>query len=322
MKTDSEILALLIEYRDKEYLSGEKLALMLNISRNSVWKVIEKLKCSGYEISSIHGKGYKLISKSDILSNVIISKNTQTDITVFDELKSTNEYIKNSAIVNMPTVVIADGQTLGKGRLGREFISAKGKGLYMSYSFNPKLGQGDTMLITCAVANAVRDSISEICKIDTKLKWVNDIYMNEKKLCGILTEGEFNLETQLFDRIIIGIGVNCYHYGLPLELKDKAGFIDDFTDKNFTRNDLAIAIINNLNKLFYNHRNLDSKKIIEEYKSNCFIINRKIKLNTFSNKLLTVKVLDIGENGELIIEHLDGTKKGEVESIISGEIIL
>lgn len=322
MKTDMEILGLLIDYKNKEYLSGEKLASMLNISRNSIWKAIEKLKKSGYEIDSVHGKGYRLISNSDILSEVIISKNTDTTVMVFDELSSTNEHIKKIPASDLPFVVLADGQTQGKGRLGREFVSAKGKGLYMSYSFKPKLAQGDTMLITCGVANLVREAILETCHLDTKLKWVNDIYMDGKKLCGILTEGEFNLETHLFDRIIIGIGLNCYHYDVPSDLREKVGFINDFTGAYVSRNDLSISIINRLNNLFYNKESLDNKSIIEKYKENCFMINKVIKLSTFSGEPISVLVLDIGEKGELVVEYLEGPKKGKKESIISGEILL
>lgn len=318
MTTDERVLAELLKNTSASYTSGEALAKTLGVSRNSIWKAIEKLKKKDCSIASSPGKGYKIEPGYDILSKGLI----KGDVTIFDQLPSTNDYIKHTDYTNSPQIVIADEQTNGKGRLGRYFFSPKGNGIYMSYSFKPKFIPEDTMLITCGVANVVSDSLLKISGKKTKLKWVNDIFLDGKKICGILTEGEFNLETNLFDRIIIGIGINCFPSEVPDDLKDIVGFLSETRKVSYTRNDIISDIINGLDDLFVRKDKLDKDSIVSKYRENCFVVGKTVKLNTFNAVPAKVKILDIGDKCELIVEHLEGKKKDLIESIISGEIIL
>ncbi|MBK5254013.1 MAG: biotin--[acetyl-CoA-carboxylase] ligase [Peptostreptococcaceae bacterium] len=318
MKTDEKVLTELLKNAKATYISGESLAKTSGVSRNSIWKAIEKLKKNGYPITSSRSKGYKLEPGYDILSKGTI----KGDVTILSTLPSTNDYIKHMDYSDSTQIVIADEQTKGKGRLGRYFFSPKGTGIYMSYSFKPKFTPDDTMLITCGVANVVHDSIKTISGKDTQLKWVNDIFLNGKKICGILTEGEFNLETNLFDRIIIGIGINCFPSEVPDDLKDIIGFLSETAEVDYTRNDLIADIIKGLDNLFIGKNPLDRASIISNYRKNCFVVGKIVTLNTFNSEPSQVEILDIGERCELIVKYLDGKKEGLTENIISGEIIL
>lgn len=318
MTTDERVLIELLKDTSLSYISGEALAKALSVSRNSIWKAIEKLKKKGYSITSVRGKGYKIKPGYDVLSKGII----KGDVTIFDSLPSTNDYIKRTDYKDSPQIVIANEQTKGKGRLGRYFFSPKGAGIYMSYSFKPKFIPEDTMLITCGVANVVLDSLLNISGEETKLKWVNDIFLNGKKICGILTEGEFNLENNLFDRIIIGIGINCFPSEVPDDLKDIVGFLSETRKVSYTRNDIISDIINGLDDLFVRKDTLDKDSIVSKYRENCFVVGKTVRLNTFSAEPTQVKILDIGDKCELIVEHLEDIKKGLIENISSGEIIL
>lgn len=173
-------------------VSGGKLAEKLGVTRSAVWKAIKSLQDEGYSITAVTNKGYCLSEQNDILSAESIKpylnkKNKNIDIKVFKTIDSTNTYAKTLAQNGAPqgTVVISEEQTAGRGRMGRSFYSPASTGIYMSIVLRPKLSLEDSLLITTSVAVAVSNAIEKIAYIDTKIKWVNDIYFGDKKLCGI-----------------------------------------------------------------------------------------------------------------------------------------
>lgn len=319
--TKDNILKLLEENKDIA-LSGEEIGASLNISRNSVWKAINKLKEEGFLIESIKNKGYMLKSESQALSlneikdnikNEIISKN----IILHKELSSTNSTLKDMAKDSLEdfTVVIADSQTQGRGRLGRNFYSPKSSGIYLSlYLKYPSLKYDVSMLTICA-AVALKEAVEK--DVDGKLgiKWVNDLYLNNKKIAGILTECEMELETRSFKHAIVGIGLNVLTESFPDDLKDIASSIYLEEKKKINRN---ILISKLLDSLYLNLELLhkDSNKIVEKYNKTLLFMDEVVKVRSFNREFLA-KVLRINEKGNLIV--LEDNKE---LTISSGEIVL
>ena len=212
MSVKDEVLKEL-ENNKGDYISGGQLADNLGVSRNSVWKAIKALEKSGYEINAIPNKGYCLAEKNDILSSYSIKqhlKNPHLDISVFSSVTSTNTILKEMAEQGAKegTVIIAEEQTAGRGRTGKQFYSPKGTGIYISILLRPDIPAEESLFLTTSAAVATARAIEDVSDKRALIKWVNDIYLEDKKTCGILTEGAFNVETGKLDYAIVGIGIN------------------------------------------------------------------------------------------------------------------
>ncbi len=309
-----------------EYMSGQELAEMLNLSRNSVWKAVKTLQTEGFEIESKAGIGYRLVQTTDVISIDYMrdALDFPCKIHVLDEVDSTNDYAKRIQDFTNTNIVIANSQTKGRGRLGRSFYSPHSKGLYMSLSFVPKFSLDKSMLITAISALAVCQAIEEATGIGPKIKWVNDIYLQGKKVCGILTEAETNFETGSISRIIVGIGVNCFEQPFPEELAEKATYIKSAT-KEFNRSQLAALIIK---KFFYLIENYDRRTLLRDYKSRSMILGQQISLYGTSygalpengGRGIRARAIDIDENGGLVVEYMEGRRAREMDTITSGEV--
>ena len=231
MSTKQKLLKILEENR-ATYLSGEMLASTMNVSRSAIWKAIKGLKEEGYEIASTTNKGYRLKSESDLMSVEGIapwlSQNNQAlELLVYKTLGSTNQEAKKLALegAKTKTVIISEEQTKGRGRMGRLFYSPPKSGIYLSLVLRPDVAAQDAVLLTTGAAVGVCRAIKKVTGIDTQIKWVNDIYLGERKIVGILTEAVTNFENGQFEFVIIGIGVNFKmpETALPKELEDIVG---------------------------------------------------------------------------------------------------
>ena len=316
MKTKEQILNLLIENKGS-YLSGEKIANLLAVSRAAVWKCINEIKNDGHNISSVSKKGYCYSDCNDFLSAYEIKKSlTQDccDIAVYKTLKSTNQTAKelaqNGAAGN--TIILAEEQTQGKGRLGRSFYSPGGTGIYMSILIRPKLDISKGLLITSCAAVAVCKAIENLSDIQPKIKWVNDIYIENKKLCGILTESSLDFESGSLDYVIIGIGINFTTYRFPDELSDSACAIFENTPFTFSRNRLISEIIN---QFFPIIEAIDDETHISDYKKRSNILGEEIEIIS-KNETFFAKAVDIDKNGCLMIENKDQ----RISKLNTGEI--
>lgn len=308
-----KILQELINNKDK-LITGTYIAEHLNITRSYVSKVINEFISSGHVIDIQDRSGYIYrnsnkhinITKKDINHEI-------NNIYILDKVDSTNKYLKELANngENEITVVIAKEQTEGRGRLGRSFVSNSGKGIYMSILLRPTFGIELSKRITSLTATAVSEAIDEITKLNTKIKWVNDIYVNDKKLAGILTEGHTNFESGKVEYIVVGIGINLYKQEFPDNLDNIITTVEDETNKVFSINKIIESI---LNKLIYYYRNIKDNVHINEYRKRSYVINKNVELNIHGN-IKYGKVLDIDDEGELIA--LINDKK---ETIYSGEI--
>ena len=302
----------ILECNNGKFISGERLANELNVSRTAIWKAIKLLKSEGYEINAISNKGYALSKENDILSSIIIKSNMNKyedkfNFSIYKTVESTNIIARNLAINNADTgtVVIAEGQTAGYGRNGKSFFSPYGTGIYMSIVLNLKKEKKDfnSSFITIAVAAAVSKAIEEITNKKTKIKWVNDIFIDDKKVCGILTEGAFSFEDRKLDYAVIGIGINVNFpkNGFPKDIDDIAiSLNNDINNKSSIRNILIAKILENIWEYHFENINF-----YDEYKSRSLLIGKKVSIKLKGEEKI-VKVLDIDESFHLVIEFDDG----------------
>lgn len=317
MTIKEQVLKILIDNKEKS-VSGEAIADQLFCSRNAVWKAIKSLRNEGYKIDAVTNKGYSLVDDGGVFSSVSVEKRLKNDcrVIVLENVDSTNNYLKKLAEngERENTVVIAECQSSGKGRLGRSFFSPK-SGLYMSILLRPTFSAEKSLFITAAAAVAVSDAIEEISGKTTGIKWVNDVFIGNKKVCGILTEAAVDFETGGLYYAIPGIGVNIYHPadGFPPEIRDIAGAVfDTEPDEKDLKQKLAAAIINNF---FDIYNNIESSDFMQKYKQKSCILGKEIFVLRNETKTKAT-VLDIDEKAGLVVKY----ENGEVETLSSGEV--
>ncbi len=312
MKLEDKILNHLVNTKD--YVSGEFLAEKFQVSRAGVWKGIKSLNQKGYEISGMTNRGYILKNSNRILEKNTILKDLKypVDILILQNTTSTNNIAKEESYKRRekPLLVIAREQSGGRGRYGRSFHSKKDVGLYMSLSLKREFNIEELMLVTIIVSIALAETIENICNISPKIKWVNDLYLEDKKIAGILTEAITECETGKVEEIIVGVGVNLYKQNFPNEIRDIAGYIGgDFSINKFTA-----ELVNNIIK-YINLK--DKKTLLEQYREKSYTIGKRVEFS-YNNTIYTGTVLNILDNGALLIKSDDREyeiKSGEVKII-------
>ncbi len=310
-----KILSILISHKG-QYISGEVIAKQCAVSRVSISKHIKKLKEEGYMITSQTNKGYRFEHTNDILEASIIRSNVPAfyhTIETLESVDSTNDYIKIKAPqLEEGHVVIANEQTKGKGRNGKSFSSPKQKGLYMSFLLRPSLSIYDNLKITACVSVALWEAIQSIYQIDCQIKWVNDIYINHKKIAGILCEASLEMNTAQMEYLVVGVGVNVHDYVQPDHLQAIATSIETYTSFTHDRNTLASAILN----AFYKHYKVyDLQQFAPIYKKHSCVLNRMIVIHE-KNNVYSAFALDIDERANLVIKKEDNS----ICTLSSGEI--
>ncbi len=320
MSVKNEILNILETNKGKT-ISGQELADILDVSRTAVWKAINLLKQDGYIIDASSNKGYSLSISSDVVSEESIrmflnEEFKKIPISVFKSLPSTNTKAKEEAILNAVhgTVIFSDEQTSGRGRFGREFFSPADSGIYMSIILKPNLNLSSSVLVTTAAAVGVLKALDKFTDEKSQIKWVNDIFIKGKKVCGILTEAVTDFESGTVESLIVGIGLNVKtkREDFPDELKDKACSLLLNDKGNSIRSQLAAEIINNILSI---SENLENKEFLKIYKSRSLILGKQI-IYTKNNKVEEACAHDIDEFGRLVILKNDG----KIEHLSSGEV--
>lgn len=310
-----EVLRLLEENRES-YLSGQEIANRLAFSRTAVWKAIHSLKEEGYQIHAVSNKGYQLDTSCDLLSSegihaYLAEDLKQLPIYVYQQIGSTNTEAKQQALNGAPhgTIILAEEQTQGRGRLGRKFYSPKGTGIYMSIILRPQLHLNQAIQVTTTVAVAICRVIEKLTNQNPHIKWVNDIYLGKQKICGILTEAVTDFESGQVEFIILGIGLNVNTVDFPADLHEIAGSLNP---KDVTRNQLCAHLLNELFSLF---SKLNDPQVLEEYKSKSNVLGNWI---TFMKNQESYEAFaeDINEQGGLIVR----LKNDEKMILNSGEI--
>lgn len=309
----------LLENSKGQNISGEEMANIFSVSRTAIWKVIKSLKEQGYKIESVTNRGYALSRENDFLSEErvreFLGDLKVADIQVFKTIDSTNNEAKKLAANGAPdkTIVLAEEQTNGRGRRGRDFYSPANSGIYMSLILRPNLSLEDMTLITTGTSVAICHAIEKLFPAKPQIKWINDIYLEDKKICGILTEGVTNFETGMIEAVVLGIGINFNTDDFPKELKVKAGSLLSTKISEISRNKLVAEVIREIFKIM---ETIQDRTYIQEYKKRSWIIGNMIEVLT-PEESYRAKALDILDNGALVVCREDS---GKIENLISGEI--
>lgn len=326
MTTKEAVLHYLQEHAG-EPISGEIMALALNKSRTSIWKAIQSLKKEGYAIESSTNKGYTLSQNNDVLSKQQITQELiqqhhpiDWNIQTMESTTSTNDLAKIYVNQNSttPAIFISEEQTAGRGRLGRTFISPAKSGLYISLCLFPTIALEDLSLITCATAVACVETLEQLTGKSLDIKWVNDLFYQDKKVGGILTEIISDFESQQVQSLIVGMGINLIDspQSFPEELHSIVGSIfssrKEYETHSFNRNHF---IANFLEKWAFYYQNLSKRDFISTYKEHSNVIGKFV--NVFeSSQTYSAFAKDIDENGHLIIEKEDNS----LHSLSYGEV--
>lgn len=319
--TTKEKLLELFEENKGVYLSGEEIAESLSVSRAAVWKAVRDLQNKGYSIDAVRNKGYSLSTETDIISAQGIKKYlnpvcNNLEIEVVGSIDSTNAAVREKAINGACEgfTIIANMQTNGKGRRGRTFYSPANTGIYLSILLRPSdCTAAEVVNLTTIAAVAVCEAIEAESDKQAEIKWVNDIYISDKKVCGILTEASINLEDDFPEYVILGIGINVSlpENGFPDDLKNIAGTI--FTkSQSDGKNRLASEF---LNRFMNYYSDFPNSNYIDEYRKRSLVIGKNIQVD-FAGTCKNAKAINIDDHCRLIVEYED--KK--TECLSSGEI--
>ncbi len=317
--TKDELLSLLWQNADT-YISGEELARRLSVSRTAVWKAIGQLREAGYNIESVSNRGYRLLSESDVLSEEGIRrhlKHQELKLQVYKTITSTNTVLKTLAAEGAPAglALIAGEQTAGRGRMGRSFYSPADSGLYLSLLLRPNVSAVEATRLTACAAAAAAETIEELSGKPAQIKWVNDIFVDGRKVCGILTEASVDCENGMMHYVIIGLGVNTRVPAgdFPEELRGIAGAAFDADNIPELRCRLAAGI---LDRLVVYTENPGAPRVFEGYKSRSLVLGKAINILAPGRDPVPAEVLDLEEDYALLVRLPDGS----TQRLNSGEV--
>lgn len=309
MAVKDELLVILEKNRGS-YVSGQSVADTLGVSRNAVWKAVDRLKSEGYPVAS-GGGGYMLASDCDRLIKkrlemLLPPEEYEIDLFLFDSIDSTSNECKRRLLSQERSfAVLAESQTAGRGRNGKNFYSPDGQGLYFSIALKRKIPMEAAGFVTTYAAVCVLEEIKKLTGLACQIKWVNDIFYKGRKICGILSEAVSDVEGGMISDVIIGIGIDLHPVQLPEELTQIAGSLDCGPVKN----ELAAAVIKRL--LAFDPKD---RSHMETYRSCSAVIGKNIRYSE-NGEIKTGFAEAIDDTGGLII-HTNGLRR----TLHSGEI--
>ena len=320
--TKQIVLKLLREHTE-EFLSGEAISRQAGVSRAAVWKAVEQLRQEGYGIESVPNRGYRLTRvtarlRPEELSEQFRDRRIGRELLCFDTIDSTNNELKRRAVSGTVdgTVILADQQTGGRGRRGRSFVSPAGKGLYLSAALRPQCPLSEISTLTAWTAVALCDAVEAVCGVRPGIKWPNDLVLNRKKLCGILTELEWEAESGDLSCVIIGAGINVSQdeadFGpevapIAISLAQALGTAPD-------RTELAARVIRSLNAL-YDDFPSQNAAYLERFRRDCLTVGNPVKTISGTGERIGTAV-DISDDFGLTVRWEDGS----TETLTSGEV--
>lgn len=317
---------------ENQFVSGEELSSLLGMSRTAIWKRMESIKEEGFNIEAVTKKGYRLIKgesgdgvhppygklavQSEVTGSVI-----GQNLKFFQETDSTNQVLKKMATENAPegTVVLSDMQSAGRGRRGKTWMSAPNSGVWMSVLLRPNLHPNSVQTLTLATSVAVMRALEPLEIEGMGIKWPNDILINGKKVCGILTE--LSAEAERVEWVILGIGLNVNHSELdfPNDIASLATSLRMNVNKNieFDRSVIAAKLIDEIEKVYHFFIEKGSSWVVEEWKKLNITLGKSIKIIGQQGSF-GAEAFDITKEGKLIVKD----DEGKVHEVISGEISL
>ena len=323
MTVDAQILRALRSAKE-EAVSGAELASQLGISRAAIWAHIEELRRVGYEIQASPHGGYRLRSTPDVLHaddlmallepGLVIGR----DIRVFQETTSTNDVADKLGRdgVKEGIVVFAESQTKGRGRLGRNWVSSQGKGLWFSVLLRPELSPQAATQMTIASATALARALTKSAA-GVQIKWPNDILVKERKLCGILTEMSAELDKINYIVLGIGVNVNFEERDFPPELRKIATSLAIEAGRKFKRAEIAAEILRELDRDYARVRNGEFEAVADEWEDHCMTIGRNVEI-ALGNRVVHGRAESLDPEGALLVR----SQYGHLERIIGGDVTL
>lgn len=311
MALKDDVLCYLREHSD-QYVSGEDLAKIFDKSRAAVWKAIKALQKEGYGIDAVTNRGYRFDENSNVLNQEEIEKylDFACEVKYYDSIDSTNTQAKRFIAEgeNEVMLVVANEQTQGRGRQGKSFYSPSQTGIYMSLAIHPNLQLQNAVAITTAASVAVCKAIEKLTDKKPTIKWVNDVYLDGKKICGILTEAVTDFETQTVTSVVIGVGVNVDTAVFPSDIENASCL-----GVKINRAELIGNIANELNSICLS----GYEAFIEYYKAHSMIIGEDIVYYQ-NGEAFYARAVDINDTGALVVENDEGIRS----TLSSGEITI
>lgn len=303
------------------YISGQELCNRFGVSRTAVWKAINQLKEAGYEIEAQQNKGYRLMAAPDLMTEAEIKSLLHTDwvakeVLYFDTIDSTNTKAQELAEKGYPsgTLVVADKQESGKGRRGRSWVSPSGTGIFMTLMIKPDINPNNASMLTLVAALAVAKAITSVTGEEAMIKWPNDIVVNGKKVCGILTE--MNAQFDYINHIVVGIGINVHNESFPEEISQMASsLMIEAGGKRFHRAQIIAETMSYFEQYYDTFlKTQDLSALVREYDK--LLVNRNKSVRVLDPKEpFDGKAMGITPKGELIVDTWESRKL-----VSSGEV--
>lgn len=303
------------------YISGQELCNRFGVSRTAVWKAINQLKEAGYEIEAQQNKGYRLMAAPDLMTEAEIKSLMHTDwvakeVLYFDTIDSTNTKAQELAEKGYPsgTLVVADKQESGKGRRGRSWVSPSGTGIFMTLMIKPDINPNNASMLTLVAALAVAKAITSVTGEEAMIKWPNDIVVNGKKVCGILTE--MNAQFDYINNIVVGIGINVHNESFPEEISQMASsLMIEAGGKRFHRAQIIAETMSYFEQYYDTFlKTQDLSALVREYDK--LLVNRNKSVRVLDPKEpFDGKAMGITPKGELIVDTWESRKL-----VSSGEV--
>lgn len=303
------------------YISGQELCNRFGVSRTAVWKAINQLKEAGYEIEAQQNKGYKLMAAPDLMTEAEIKSLMHTEwvakeVLYFDTIDSTNTKAQELAEKGYPsgTLVVADKQESGKGRRGRSWVSPSGTGIFMTLMIKPDINPNNASMLTLVAALAVAKAITSVTGEEALIKWPNDIVVNGKKVCGILTE--MNAQFDYINHIVVGIGINVHNESFPEEISQMASsLMIEAGGKRFHRAQIIAETMAYFEQYYDTFlKTQDLSALVREYDK--LLVNRNKSVRVLDPKEpFDGKAMGITPKGELIVDTWESRKL-----VSSGEV--
>jgi len=322
LNLDTQILKAL---RESETVSGADLAEHTGVTRAAIWARIEELRALGYEIQANPHQGYKLVGTPDSLhaddlhARLWETRIVGREVHVFNETGSTNDVIEKLARdgAKEGVVVFAESQSKGRGRMGRRWVSPPRKGLWFSVLLRPQMRPQAVTRITVAAAVALSRALNRAAGLNPQIKWPNDVHIDGRKVAGILTE--LNAEVDRVKYVILGIGVdvNLSESDLPADLQALATSVRIASGRKVDRPELAAVVLQELDSIYTRLGDAEFREVAEEWEQQCVTLGKNVAI-TIGNREIRGRAESLDDDGALMVR----TSHGQLERIVGGDVLL
>ncbi|KAB8138462.1 biotin--[acetyl-CoA-carboxylase] ligase [Gracilibacillus oryzae] len=321
-ETKRDQLINLLAQNEKDFISGQAVSGKLNISRTAVWKHINELKKDGYQFEAVPKKGYRLISSPTSVNETTIKWDLKTEwlgqtLIFKDEVDSTQNIAHQLARegAESGTVVVANKQLKGRGRLNRKWISHQDDGIWMSLILRPEMPPYQASQMTLFTAVSVVDTISKFVKLPVKIKWPNDLFIGNKKFCGILTEMQAELDHIEYLVIGIGLNINQKQTAFPTEIQSKTTSLAIASNQHFDRKTLIQQLLVDYEKNYLEFQRTGFSYVKDKWIENAYKLGENVFIK-MPKKSFEATIKGISDDGALLVQ----TNQNTIEKVYSAEI--